>query len=426
MGYPLPNEMKKVFIIGAGPSGLAAASLLAGKFNVTILEKANFLGGLAGSFEQDGEWIPFYYHHVVSHNNYTRKYLDRFALLEGCNWKKVNVAIGVNNKLYNINNPIGLLKFNYLSLYEKFRFGLFGFYALFLMSPGNIPENLGAREWLLDYAGKGVTDKVFYNLYARNKFNISLDRISAKQFAHRLKEREVYDSFTFPKNGLQPMIDCLESSLKENGVNIIRKAPVSNIDFSSRKISFNGETKDFNIIINTIPAPEFLKVAKGIPEDYSRQIEKVKYCPCVGITFATKDLLDKDNYWINLFQEDIHVIMQHSWLIDKYKNKVSWCLRYGGSGEDFKLSDGEIKGKYLAVINKYFPNTEIIWSKVFREKYAEPIYDKEFSDYKPDYITPVRGLYMSGVQVTHPKIRNINSALLSGEEVARIITEREL
>ena len=62
---------------------------------------------------------------------------------------------------------------------------------------------------------------------------------------------------------------------------------------------------------------------------------------------------------------------------------------------------------------------------MFREKYAEPIYDKEFSDYKPDYITPVNGLYMTGIQVTHPKIRNMNSALLSGEEISRIILERE-
>src|SRR3989344_1499262 len=150
--------MKKLFIIGAGPSGLAAAEVLAGKFDVTILEKAPFLGGLAGSFLEDGEWIPFYYHHVVSHNSYTIKYLKRFGLMDGCKWKKVNVAIGVNGKMYNINNPIGLLKFNYLNLYERFRFGLFGFYALFLMNPGNIDENLGARKWLSRYAGKNITD----------------------------------------------------------------------------------------------------------------------------------------------------------------------------------------------------------------------------------------------------------------------------
>lgn len=418
--------MKKLFIIGAGPSGLAAADALAGKFDVTIIEKANFLGGLAGSFLEDNEWIPFYYHHVVSHNSYTIKYLEKFGLMAGNKWKKVNVAIGVDGKLYNINKPLGLLKFNYLTSYEKIRFGLFGFYALFLMNPEKIEKNKDAKAWLNKYAGKKVTDKVFYNLYARNKFNIDLDRISAKQFAHRLKEREVYDDFTFPKKGLQPMIDGLEQELIKKGVKILRKTAIDEIDFRTKEIKFNGETHTFDIIVNSIPIPEFLKFAKGVDEGYVKQISKVKYCPCVGIAFATKELLDKDNYWINLFQEDVHVIMQHSWLIDKYKSKITWCLRYGGSEEDFPLTDDQVREKYFRVIKKYFPNAEILWSKVFREKYAEPIYDKEFSDYKPDYITPVSSLYMTGVQVTHPKIRNINSALLSGEEVAKLVIQKEL
>lgn len=417
--------MKKVFIIGAGPSGLATAEALAEKFEITLIERANFLGGLAGSFEQDNEWIPFYYHHVVSHNSYTIDYLKRFGAMDGCAWKKVNVAIGVNGKLYNINNPIGLLKFNYLNWYEKFRFGLFGFYALFLMKPENIDDNEGAQRWLEKYAGKSITNKVFYNLYARNKFNISLERISAKQFAHRLKEREVYDDFTFPPKGLQPMIDGLEKSILDKGVKVLRKSSIEEINFDTKEIKFNGEKQKFDIIINSIPLPEFLKVANGLPEDYIKQIGKIRYCPCVGIAFATKELLDKDNYWINLFQEDMHVIMQHSWLIDKYKNKVTWCLRYGGSEEDFPLTDDQIREKYFKVIKKYFPKAEILWSKVFREKYAEPIYDKEFSSYKPDYRTPVKCLYMTGIQVTHPKIRNINSALLSGIEVARIVKKEE-
>lgn len=418
--------MKKIFIIGGGLSGLTAAEALAEKSEVTILEKAGFLGGLAGSFLQDNEWIPFHYHHVVSHNIFTRKYLERFGLMEGCEWKKVNVAIGVNGKLYNINNPLGLLKFDYLSYYERIRFGFFGAYALFLMNPNKIDQNQGAKTWLNKYAGKKVTDKVFYNLYARNKFNIDLDQISAKQFAHRLKEREVYDSFTFPKKGLQPMIDGLEQDLTKKGVKIEIKANIESIDFNKKEIKFNGETHSFDIIINSVPIPEFLKFSKGISEDYIKQVSRVKYCPCVGIAFATKELLDKNNYWINLFQEDVHVIMQHSWLIDKYKNKISWCLRYGGSEEDLKLTDEQVREKYFKVIKKYFPSSEILWSKVFREQYAEPIYDKEFSDYKPDYITPVNGLYMTGIQVTHPRIRNMNSALLSGEEVGKIILEREL
>ena len=61
-------KKRNILVLGGGLSGLTAARSLGKKHNVTILEKSPFLGGLAGSFKQGKDWIPFYYHHVVSHN----------------------------------------------------------------------------------------------------------------------------------------------------------------------------------------------------------------------------------------------------------------------------------------------------------------------------------------------------------------------
>ncbi len=413
--------MQQAVILGGGLSGLSAADILNEKYDVTVIEKNNFLGGLAASFKQGGEKIPFYYHHVIWHNAITRKYLQRFGLIDSCKWKNIKVAIGVNGKLSNINEIAGLLGFNYLNLYEKIRFGMFGLYTIFLMKPELIPEEMDAKAWLYKYAGKGVADKVFYNLYGRNKFNTDLDIVSAKQFAHRLKERDVFDKFTFPRQGLQKMVDGLEASIGKKGGTIIKGANVTKIDLKKKCVFYDNKRASYDVLINTIQIPEFLKIAEGLPKDYVKTVSKVKYCPCVSITFATDDFLDRKNYWINLFQEDTHVVMQHSLLCDKYDGKVAWCLRYGGSGEDLDLSDEQIKRKYFKALEKYFRPIKPRWARVFREKYAEPIYDKDYSSYKPDYTTPVEGLYMAGIQVTHPLIRNMNSALISGEKVASII-----
>jgi len=56
-----------------------------------------------------------------------------------------------------------------------------------------------------------------------------------------------------------------------------------------------------------------------------------------------------------------------------------------------------------------------------RTKYAEPIYDIDYHKYMPDYKTPIESLYFTGIQLTYPKIRNMNVALESGEKVAKII-----
>jgi protoporphyrinogen oxidase len=55
-----------VVVLGAGPSGLGAAYQLAGRsaFDVTVLERAPFVGGNAGSFELDGIPVDFGSHRL--------------------------------------------------------------------------------------------------------------------------------------------------------------------------------------------------------------------------------------------------------------------------------------------------------------------------------------------------------------------------
>lgn len=415
---------KRLYILGGGLSGLVAADRLQKDFDITILEGAPFLGGLASSFKLKREEIPRFNHHIVKSNTITLRYLKRYGLMGKNKWQRVKMAFGYKNKLYNINNPFGLLKFNYLSLWGKFRLGLFGLYAIFLLNPENIDDKMDLDSWLNKYAGNEVKEKIWKNLYGRNKFNISLKKISAKQFAHRLFEKEGYDLFTYPEKGLQGMIDGLEKDIKKK-VNIYKSTKITGVDFKSKKVTFenNGKsyTEEFDIIINTIPIPELLKRSNGLPRDYEKQLSRVKYVPVVGLAFGTTEYLDKDMYWINLFNERVHVIYQHSLLVDKYNSKVSWCVRYGGSEEDIGKSDDEIKELYLGNLKRYFPEMNVKWCLVFREKYAEPIYDKDYPDYCPKYESPLKSLYHAGIQVTFPKIRNMNVALESGEKVAEIV-----
>ena len=133
--------------------------------------------------------------------------------------------------------------------------------------------------------------------------------------------------------------------------------------------------------------------------------------------------LNKNIYWINIFNERVHIIYQHSVLIDKYKSKVSWAIRYGGSEEDLGLSDSVIKKEYQKTLKKFFPDMKVDWCLVFRDKYAEPIYDKDYAKYAPTYETPISYLFNAGIQVTFPKIRNMNVALESGEIVAKKIID---
>lgn len=409
----------RVLILGSGLAGMAAADkLLEQKHDVTILERENFLGGMASSFEHDGILIPKHYHHIFNHDYVTHSYLRRFGLFNDMTWAKIKMGIAIDGKLYDFTSVSGLLNFDYLSFYARLRYGLFGAYVFAFMNPATIKNSVDASAWLKRYAGVEVTDKLFYNLYARNKFNIPLTMISAKQFAFRLKAGEALGVFGYPHAGLHELVSRLEKSLANRGCKIRKGYKIKSVDVKKKLV--NNMKAD--IIINTIPPAEFLKLAKNLPDDYASRISKIRYTPCITVAFATKNFLSK-HYWINVFNERIGMLIQHSRLFDGYPYKVCWASRYGGSEADLKLSDEEIKAAYLIPVMKYFPKAEIVWSKVFREIYAEPIYDKFYSFNNPGYRTPVRGLYNAGVAVTYPKIRNMNTALESGLKVAAMIKE---
>lgn len=407
----------KVLVLGGGLAGMAAADkLLDQKHEVTILEKEKFLGGMASSFSHGSVSIPKHYHHVFFHDNITKHYLRRFGLLNSMAWTRIRMAIAVNRKVYNFTSPLSLLKFDYLSLYGRFRYGLFGAYALGFMNPAHIPNSMDAAEWLSRYAGTEVRDKLFFKLYAKNKFNISLSSISAKQFAFRLKAGEALGYFGYPHGGLQSLVDGLEKSLVGRGCVIKKSFRIRSVDVKNFKV--NSISAD--VIINTIPPPVFLGVAKNLPDSYASRISKVRYTPCITVAFGTKKFLSS-HYWVNVLDERVGMLIQHSRLFDGYPYKVCWASRYGGSEQDLNLSDEEIREAYLSPVKKYFPSAEILWSRVFREVYAEPVYDKSYSSYNPGYKTPVENFYNAGIFVTHPKIRNMNTALESGLAVAALV-----
>ncbi|MFH1331914.1 MAG: FAD-dependent oxidoreductase [archaeon] len=409
----------RVVILGGGLAGMAAADkLLDQKHEVTILEKEGFLGGMASSFDNKGVLIPKHYHHIFSHDFITLHYLRRFGLYYDMSWKKIRMGIAVNKRIYNFTSPLSLLGFDYLSLYGRLRYGLFGAYVLWLMNPSKIRDDVDAYSWLRKFAGKEVTHKLFYNLYSRNKFNIPLSMISAKQFAYRLKAGEALGRFGYPRLGLDRLVRRLENSLVERGCKIKKNYKIKSVDVKKKVV----DNIKADVIINTIPPPQFLRVAKNLPAGYAEKISKIRYTPCITVAFGTRNFLS-GHYWINIFNERIGMLIQHSRLFNGYPYKVSWATRYGGSESDLKLSDEEIKKAYLAPVRKYFPRAEILWSKVFREVYAEPVYDKFYAFYNPGYRTPVRGFYNAGIFVTYPKIRNMNTALESGLKVAAMVRE---
>lgn len=68
--------------------------------------------------------------------------------------------------------------------------------------------------------------------------------------------------------------------------------------------------------------------------------------------------------------------------------------------------------------------SSIEWVKVSKEFYSEPLYEKNYKDYKPSMISEIPNLALCGTAFIFPRIRNMSASIESGITAARMISEK--
>src|SRR5262245_30713493 len=97
----------RVVVLGGGLSGLAVAFALAeeGWTDISVLERGDTLGGLAGSFEQEGRFYPLGYHHILSRDRTLLFFLDLIGALDRVRWRKIRMLFETRTGLYDLGSP---------------------------------------------------------------------------------------------------------------------------------------------------------------------------------------------------------------------------------------------------------------------------------------------------------------------------------
>ena len=92
----------KIVILGGGVAGLASAYTLTKKgYKPIILEKENFIGGLATSYKINNFNIDKYYHHIFKTDLVLLNLINELKLSNKLIWKKTRMGIYYKNKLFN-------------------------------------------------------------------------------------------------------------------------------------------------------------------------------------------------------------------------------------------------------------------------------------------------------------------------------------
>jgi len=419
----------KIAILGGGITGLTAAYYLAKKnHQITIFEKEKVLGGLAAGFKEDNwNWyLERAYHHLFA-NDYDILNFAKEIDFDKIYFKKpiTSSLFIVNKKLlsYPLDTPLDLLKFPLLGLIDKLRAGLI---IIFLKLSPFLPmyKKMTSEKFLKKSMGIKVWNTLWQQLF-RGKFGKYAGIISSSFIWARIKKRT--KSLGYIEGGFQTFINFIENKLKDLQVNVLTGYEIKEIKKRGEQFVINGEVYDK--VISTLPTPVLSKLTSDVfPKEYLSHFNKLKYLHAITLILETdKPILDK-TYWLNICTEKIPfmILAQHTNFADKknYNNNhlayIGWYV--DGDSKLLKMSKEEILNLVKPYLNK-IQNSEfrIQNSFLFKAPFAQPIFDKDFEENKPDFITPNKNFFIANLDMTYPYDRGTNYAVKLGKQVAELI-----
>jgi protoporphyrinogen oxidase len=283
-------KMKKVVILGAGPTGLVSALELLrnGNCEIEIIEKEPFIGGISATF-QHGE----FHLDIGTHRFYSGMSDDVFKWIKeilgdelldrprNCRIYFMDKFVKYPPDIRELLRKIGVLR-------------PFVFLIGYLWAKTS-RHNLNTYEgYLINRFGKYFYE-LFYQPYAEKVWGIPLDILSSEQALRRvnvlnfrdiimrlIKKDIIPNNYFYSKNGIGEIWERIGDELKKSGV-VIRTSSIATRFFKQgnaiKIIEYSQEGRDNTVhcdyLISTIPIPE---VINGMhPKPMASAIEAVSH-----------------------------------------------------------------------------------------------------------------------------------------------------
>jgi protoporphyrinogen oxidase len=412
----------KIAIIGAGFTGLTAALRLSGKgHDITVFEKEERVGGLAVGFKKpEWEWsLEKHYHHWFANDTHAINLIREIGLGDDLFFKKPRTDVFINDKIYPLNSPLDILSLSPLSFLSRIRLGAVSL-ALKTIPPQKAIklEKVTAKNWIKKYYGQEVWEKVWKPLL-NGKFGPYAETVNMSWFWARIYKRTF--SLGYLGGGYQRLSEKMAEEIRKNGAKILLGT-----SFETKLI------KNFDKVIVTTPLSVFAKMFPDLPSEYKNQINQIPHLHAFNMLIATKEKFLPESYWLNINDSDFPFIgvVQHTNFVDKKHyggQNLMWLVNYLPMDHPLlKMSKEEILKKFTPFLQRINPeydlNKNIIDYQMFLGPFAQPVFPVNYSKIKPDFVTPIKNVYLANMDMVYPWDRGTNYAIEMGEKVAELIS----
>ncbi len=434
-----------VGIVGGGAAGLAAAyEFVRNGSQVTVFERAPFLGGQASTFGVAGAQLERGYHHLFTSDRDMIWLIEELGLGHKLAWIPSRAGLYHNNRIWPFTTPVDLLRFSSISLFDRFRLGLTSLYLQRIRDWRRF-EGITAAAWLK----KRVGTRAYYAVWEpllRGKFGQHYDEVGmvwfwgkmALRFASRGRGM-VREMLGYPMGSFGEIFDTLGERIRTMGGQVrtgvgVRRVIVESDRAVGIEIDLPGggsEALQFDTVLATVPSSIFPRLAPSIPEDYSKQLTGVSYLAAV-LMILVLDRPLTGMYWLNIADREIPfvgVVEQTNLLSpDHYQGKhIVYLANYLGKDNPlYHMGHSELLQAYRPHLRKLNPLFDESWveeSFYHREEAAQPVIGINYGDRIPRHRTPIKDLYLANTTQIYPEDRGTNYSVRLGRKVAQIMLE---
>ena len=414
-----------VVVLGGGLSGVAAAYTLAreGVQDITLVERGETLGGLAGSFERDGHFYPLGYHHVLHRDRPLLFFLDAIGALPDVRWRRIRMLFRVGGEHYDLATPAGFLRFPMVAA-DKARFVRLMLQA-FAKRDWMDWEDRSAAELVDGLAGPGVRRAVFEPL-TRLKFELPCDEVSGAWLGARLHYREGSAPLGYipHANWTKVLCDGVARLVAEHGVRVRLRTTVAALHGEGgrlREVELEGgERLAADHVVSTIPTEIYTRL---LPDDATPHLADVRYSALISAVCATRQRVEPDFYWMNLAEPGhtaggIFLLTSLNPTIGEPGDSVVNFVTHlqGRHRPLFHEPDETLLARYADDFRRVFGAPfEPYWTNVARVPMYSPVFRPSWRN-PPIRSASYRNVWFAGNYRTFPSIVSTGTALGSGVE----------
>jgi protoporphyrinogen oxidase len=426
-------------IIGGGILGMDLARQLRKLgHEVTILEGAKQMGGLAGAWKfDDFVWDKFYHVILLSDSN-LRGLIAELGLDSELQWVETKTGFYARGRLHSMSTTLEFLRFPLLRLHDRFRLGFTIFYASKVKRWQRL-ETILVSDWLRRLSGTRAFNTIWLPLlraklgeaYRNTAATFIWATIQRMYAARRTGLKK--EMFGYVKGGYARILDELVKKLNGSGVEMLTGCAIDKVDPGPhgrvKVTDQQGNSRSFDKVIVTVPSPRALEMCNGLSNEEKDAHNRIEY---VGVICASLLLKRKISpYYVTNIIDDTPFtgIIEMTNIVDPAYfdgNQLIYLPKYVKRDDPlFSWSDQKISDFFWSELRRMYPelkDEDLVAIQIARTPFVFALPTLEYSSKLPALATSIPGVYiLNSARIINGTL-NVNETLqLSSRELPDIL-----